>query len=48
VSKAAVLIFLVPPTAAVQAYLLIGESLTLVQWLGMAVTVFGVALAIRK
>eukprot|EP01037_Dinobryon_pediforme_P002373 gene2373-2410_t len=48
VSKAAVLIFLVPPTAAVQAYFLINESLTLIQWVGMAVTAAGVALAIRK
>jgi drug/metabolite transporter (DMT)-like permease len=48
VSKAAVLIFLVPPTAAIQAYFLIGESLTLIQWAGMVVTALGVALAISR
>lgn len=48
VSRAAALIFLVPPTAAVQGYFLLGESLSLVQWAGMALTVAGVALATRK
>ena len=48
VSRAAALIFLVPPTAAVQAYFLLGETLLPLQWAGMAVTVAGVALAIRR
>ncbi len=48
VSRPAQLIFLVPPTAAVQAWLLFGESLSLLQIGGMAVTALGVALASRK
>lgn len=47
VSRAAQLIYLVPPTAAVQAYLLFGEQLTPLQLAGMALTVIGVALASR-
>ena len=47
VSRAAQLIYLVPPTAAVQAYFLFGEQLSLVQIAGMALTVVGVALASR-
>jgi drug/metabolite transporter (DMT)-like permease len=48
VSKAASLIYLVPITVAVEAYLLFGETLTLVQMAGMAITVAGVALAVRR
>jgi len=48
VSRAAALIFLVPPTAAVQGYFLLGETLSPVQWLGMGLTVLGVALATRR
>ena len=48
VSKAASLIYLVPVTVAVEAYLLFGETLTLVQMAGMAITVAGVALAVRR
>lgn len=47
VSRAAQLIYLVPPTAAAQAYLLFGEQLTPLQLAGMALTVIGVALASR-
>jgi drug/metabolite transporter (DMT)-like permease len=47
VSRAAQLIYLVPPTAAIQAYFLFGEQLSLVQIAGMALTVIGVALASR-
>jgi drug/metabolite transporter (DMT)-like permease len=47
VSRAAQLIYLVPPTAAAQAYLLFGEQLTPPQLAGMALTVIGVALASR-
>lgn len=47
VSRAATLIYLVPPTAAVQAYLLVGETLVPIQIVGMAVTALGVALASR-
>jgi drug/metabolite transporter (DMT)-like permease len=48
VSRAAQLIYLVPPTAAAQAYLLFGEKLTAVQLIGMAVTAGGVAIANRR
>lgn len=47
VSQAAQLIFLVPPTASVQAWLLFGEKLSAPQLLGMAFTALGVALASR-
>ncbi len=47
VSRAAQLIYLVPPTAAIQAYFLFGEQLSGVQIAGMALTVIGVALASR-
>jgi drug/metabolite transporter (DMT)-like permease len=47
VSRAAQLIYLVPPTAAIQAYFLFGEQLSPVQLMGMALTVIGVALASR-
>ena len=47
VSRAAQLIYLVPPTAAIQAYLLFGEQLSPPQLAGMALTVVGVALASR-
>jgi len=48
VSRAAALIYLVPPTVAVQGYLAFGETLAPIQWFGMAVTVFGVALTTRR
>jgi drug/metabolite transporter (DMT)-like permease len=48
VSRAAQLIYLVPPTAAAQAYFLFGEALTVAQLLGMAVTAAGVAIANRR
>ncbi|MGO4388031.1 DMT family transporter [Microvirga sp. 2YAF29] len=44
----ATLLYLVPPVAAVMAFLLFGESLSLVQMLGMACAAFGVALASRS
>ena len=47
VSRAAQLIYLVPPTAAIQAYFLFGEQLSPLQLAGMALTVIGVALASR-
>lgn len=47
VSRAAQLIYLVPPTTALQAHLLFGESLSGLQIGGMALTVLGVALANR-
>jgi drug/metabolite transporter (DMT)-like permease len=48
VSRAATLIYLVPPTAAVEIWLVRGTVMTSVQLIGMAVTVAGVALASRK
>lgn len=48
VSRAATLIYLIPPTVAVEAWLLFGESLSLIQIIGMAVTVAGVVLATRR
>jgi len=48
VSKVASLIYLVPPTAAVQAWLMFGETLTPAQIGGMALTALGVYLATRK
>lgn len=48
VSRTATLIYLIPPTAAVQAWIVLGETLLPIQFVGMAVTVIGVALANRK
>ena len=48
VSKSAQLIYLIPPTASIQAYFLFGEVLSPVQLGGMALTAMGVALASRK
>ncbi len=48
VSRMATLIYLIPPTVALEAWLLFGEKLSPVQMAGMAVTVLGVALASRK
>jgi drug/metabolite transporter (DMT)-like permease len=48
VSRAATLIYLVPPVVAIQAYALFGEALTVVQIIGMIVTTFGVVLASRR
>jgi drug/metabolite transporter (DMT)-like permease len=48
VSKVAALIYLVPLTVAVEAYLLFGETMTHVQIAGMLVTSAGVAMAVRK
>ncbi len=48
VSRAASLIYLVPAATALEAWLLFGEQLWPIQWLGIAITVAGVALATRK
>ena len=48
VSRAATLIYLVPPAVALQAYFIFGERLDTFQIGGMALTVVGVALATRK
>ena len=48
VSKAAALIYLMPPMVAFEAFLFLGETLTPPQMLGMAVTVVGVWLAVSR
>lgn len=48
VSKSASLIYLVPAAAAVEAWVLFGETLTALQVAGIVVTIAGVALATRK
>lgn len=45
VSKVSTLFFLVPAVAALMAYVLFGEELTLVQFVGMALCAIGVAVA---
>ncbi|MCU0818339.1 MAG: DMT family transporter [Beijerinckiaceae bacterium] len=48
VSKVAALIYLIPPTAAIEAYLMFGETLTVLQIGFMVLTAFGVYLATRS
>lgn len=48
VSRAAALIYLVPPSVAIEAYIAFGETLAMTQIVGMLVTVIGVALATRR
>lgn len=48
VAKVAVLIYLMPPVAAAMAYLLLGETMTMIQIGGLALTVAGVRLATAK
>jgi drug/metabolite transporter (DMT)-like permease len=48
VSRAATLIYLMPPLVAVQAMAILGETLSPLQWVGIVVTALGVALAVRK
>jgi drug/metabolite transporter (DMT)-like permease len=48
VSRAATLIYLVPPAVAIEAFLLFGERMLPVQVVGLVVTAAGVALATRR
>jgi drug/metabolite transporter (DMT)-like permease len=48
VSRIAALIYLVPPLTALEAFVLFGERLTVIQIAGMAVTAAGVWLAVRR
>ncbi len=48
VARSAQLIYLVPPAAAIQAFVLFDETLGWIQIFGMAVTSLGVALAVRR
>lgn len=48
VSRAATLVYLMPPLVAVEAYILFGERMTPFQIVGILVTTIGVALAVKK
>jgi len=48
VSRAATLIYLIPPVVAIEALLMFGETLTLLQIGGITVTALGVALAVKR
>ncbi|MFC4626560.1 DMT family transporter [Daeguia caeni] len=48
IAKVASLFYLVPGTAAILAYFVFGETLNLVQIIGMVVTTFGVAMATAR
>jgi drug/metabolite transporter (DMT)-like permease len=48
VSRSAMLIFLIPPTTALEAWLIFGEGLSPLQIGGMVITALGVYLATRK
>ncbi len=48
VSKVSSLMFLVPPLAALFGWLLLGEEMPAVAWIGMAVAAVGVTVATRK
>jgi drug/metabolite transporter (DMT)-like permease len=48
VSRAASLIYLAPPAVIVEAWFLFGETIAPIQIAGVAVTVVGVALAVRR
>ncbi|MER2607004.1 MAG: DMT family transporter [Siculibacillus sp.] len=48
VSRAATFIYLVPPTAVVEAWFFFGETLSPTQMIGMGVTIVGVAIANRS
>lgn len=48
VSRAATLIYLIPPLVAIEAWVMFGEDLAAIAILGMAITVFGVYLVNQK
>ena len=48
VSRAAALIYLMPPAVALEAFLIFGEAMVPIQLLGLVVTSIGVALATRR
>ena len=48
VSRAASLIYLVPPAVALEAFVLFGETMVPIQMIGMVITALGVALAVRR
>ena len=48
VSRVSALMFLVPPIAALIGWILLGEQMPAIAWLGMAIAAFGVLLATRE
>jgi drug/metabolite transporter (DMT)-like permease len=48
VSSVSSLFFLVPPVAALLAWLILGEVMPPIAWIGMAIAAVGVYLATRK
>ena len=48
VSRVSSLFYLVPPVAALMAWPILGEAMSPLAWLGMAVAAAGVAIARRK
>jgi drug/metabolite transporter (DMT)-like permease len=48
VSRVSALLFLVPPLAAIFGWLLLGEIMPPVAWIGMALAGIGVIIATRK
>lgn len=48
VSRAATLIYLIPPAVAIETFLIFDETLSWLQMAGIAVTAVGVALAVRR
>ena len=48
VSRVSALMFLVPPLAAIFGWLLLGEIMPSVAWIGMALAGIGVIVATRK
>jgi len=47
-ARVSALFFLVPPTAALQSWLMLGETMPLLAWPGMALAGLGVVLATRR
>jgi drug/metabolite transporter (DMT)-like permease len=47
-SRVVALLYLVPPTAALMAFVLLGETLTQIQAVGMALSAVGVLIAVRS
>lgn len=47
-SRVSALFFLVPPTAAILAWIVLGEDMPLAGWIGMGLAALGVALALQK
>lgn len=48
VARVSALLFLVPPGAALAAWLVLDEAMPLIAWIGMAIAWAGVLIATRK